>query len=155
MISLDEARSFVLSVATRRDPVRVPVSEALGLVLAQDVSSEVSIPPFANTAMDGFALRSDDVADAPTRLKIVGTVAAGQSPTHVLQPGEAMRIMTGAVVPEGADAIVMVELTAVDGDDVVVQPFVPSATMFAPAMSCLRQAMSSVPATLASCVRSG
>ncbi len=125
MISLDEARSFVLSVATRRDPVRVPVSEALGLVLAADVTSEVSIPPFANTAMDGFALRASDVADAPARLKIVGTIAAGQSPTHVLQPGEAMRIMTGAVVPDGADAIVMVELTAVDGDDVVVQQSVP------------------------------
>ncbi|NOX31180.1 MAG: molybdopterin molybdotransferase MoeA [Actinobacteria bacterium] len=116
MISLEEAREFVLSVASRREPTIVPVAEALGLVLASDIVSGVSIPPFANTAMDGFAVRASDVVDAPVSLHIAGTIAAGQAPSHVLQPGEAMRIMTGAVVPEGADAIVMVELTSVDDD---------------------------------------
>jgi len=117
MISLEEAREFVLSVAARREPAAVPVAEALGLVLASDIVSAVSIPPFANTAMDGFAVRASDVVDAPVSLHIAGTIAAGQAPSHVLQPGEAMRIMTGAVVPDGADAIVMVELTSVDDDN--------------------------------------
>ncbi len=116
MISLEEAREFVLSLAARREPAAVPVADALGLVLASDVVSAVSIPPFANTAMDGFAVRASDVVDAPASLHIAGTIAAGQSPSHVLQSGEAMRIMTGAVVPDGADAIVMVELTSVDDD---------------------------------------
>jgi len=117
MISLEEAREFVLSVASRREPAVVPVADALGLVLASDIVSAVSIPPFANTAMDGFAIKASDVVDAPISLHIAGTIAAGQAPSHVLQPGEAMRIMTGAVVPDGADAIVMVELTSVDHDN--------------------------------------
>lgn len=125
MISLDEAREFVLSVATRREPVPVPVSEALGLVLAQDVASTVAIPPFANTAMDGFAIKAADVAAAPVELNIVGTVAAGMNPTDELGDGEAMRIFTGAVIPPGADAVVMVELTEADGDVVTVTKSVP------------------------------
>ena len=125
MIPLEEARDFVLSVVQRREPVRVPVSEALGLVLAEDVASAVAIPPFANTAMDGFAVKSADVAEAPVELAIAGTVAAGANPTTELQPGQAMRIFTGAVIPPGADAVVMVELTEAEGDTVRVLESVP------------------------------
>ena len=125
MIPLEEARDFVLSVVQRREPVRVPVSEALGLVLAEDVASAVAIPPFANTAMDGFAVKSADVAAAPVELAIAGTVAAGANPTTELQPGQAMRIFTGAVIPPGADAVVMVELTEAEGDTVRVLESVP------------------------------
>ena len=125
MIPLDEARQFVLSLIERSNPVVVPVSEALGMVLASDVVSEVAIPPFDNTAMDGFALRYSDVADAPCDLEIVGTVAAGDNPTTTIGQGQAMRIMTGAVIPPGADAVVMVELTSVDGNVVHVTESVP------------------------------
>ncbi|MCB0989706.1 MAG: molybdopterin molybdotransferase MoeA [Acidimicrobiales bacterium] len=133
MIPLDEARQFVLSLIERSNPVVVPVSEALGMVLASDVVSEVAIPPFDNTAMDGFALRYSDVADAPCDLEIVGTVAAGDNPTTTIGQGQAMRIMTGAVIPPGADAVVMVELTSVDGNVVHVTESVPEGNHVRPA----------------------
>ena len=126
MIPLEEAREYVLSVATRREPALTAVSEALGLVLAERIISTEAIPPFANTAMDGFAVRSIDVADAPCDLTIVGTVAAGPAPDVAVGPGEAARIMTGAVIPEGSDAVIMVELTAAEGNTVTVQQSVPA-----------------------------
>lgn len=138
MIPLDEARQFVLSLIQRSNPVVVPVSEALGMVLASDVVSEVAIPPFDNTAMDGFALRYSDVADAPCDLEIVGTVAAGDNPTTTIGPGQAMRIMTGAVIPPGADAVVMVELTSADGNVVHVTESVPEGNHVRPAGDDLR-----------------
>ncbi len=125
MTPLEEARDYVLSVARPGEPEMTPVAEALGLVLAEEIVSSEAIPPFANTAMDGFALRAADVADAPCRLTIVGTVAAGPAPDIAVGPGQAARIMTGAVIPAGADAIVMVELTSVDGDIVTVTESVP------------------------------
>jgi len=125
MIPLEEARDYVLSVARRRDPSMIAVAEALGLVLAEQIVSDEAIPPFANTAMDGFAVRSVDVVDAPCDLTIVGTVAAGPAPDVVVGPGEAARIMTGAVIPEGADAIIMVELTSAVDETVTVQQPVP------------------------------
>lgn len=133
MIPLEEARQFVLSLVERSEPVQVPVAEALGMVLAADVVSQVAIPPFDNTAMDGFALRYEDVADAPCDLEIVGTVAAGDNPTATVGPGQAMRIMTGAVIPPGADAVVMVELTSVEGDTVTVAESVPAGNHVRPA----------------------
>ncbi|MCP4960951.1 MAG: molybdopterin molybdotransferase MoeA [Actinomycetia bacterium] len=133
MISLDEALDFVLSLTPRREPTVVPVAEALGLVLAQDVVSDVAIPPFDNTAMDGFAVRAADVVEAPCDLSIVGTVAAGDNPTDAIGPGEAVRIMTGAVIPPGADAVVMVELTSVDGDVVRLDESVPLGNHIRPA----------------------
>ena len=126
MIPLEEARDYVLSVATRRDPSMLAVSEVLGLVLAEQIVSDEAIPPFANTAMDGFAVRSVDVVDAPCDLRIVGTAAAGPASGLVIDAGEAARIMTGAVIPGGADAVVMVELTSAVGDTVTVQQPVPS-----------------------------
>ena len=111
MIPLEEARQYVLSVAQPLEPVMIPVAEALGAVLAEQIVSDEAIPPFANTAMDGFAVRSIDVAEAPCQLDIVGTVAAGPAPDVTVGPGQAARIMTGAVIPPGADAVVMVELT--------------------------------------------
>jgi molybdenum cofactor synthesis domain-containing protein len=90
-------------------------------VLAQQVVAEEDIPPFANTGMDGFAVRAVDTSgasvDSPVPLSIAGTIAAGAVAERPLRAGEAMRIMTGAPVPEGADAIVMVELTRVDDED--------------------------------------
>src|SRR5205085_5774935 len=97
------------------------VDEALGLVLARDVVSPEAVPPFPNTAMDGFAVRAADTSAAPATLKVVATLAAGAAPTTPVGPGEAIRIMTGAPMPDGADAVVMVERTRVDGDNVVVE----------------------------------
>lgn len=133
MISLDDARDYVLSVATPLAPVSVPTADALGCVIAEQIVSDQLIPPFANTAMDGFALQAADVANAPCVLDIVGTVAAGPAPDLRIEPGQAARIMTGAVIPAGADAIVMVELTSVDGDRVTVREAVPVGNHIRPA----------------------
>lgn len=133
MIPLTEARDYVLSVATALDPVQIPVSKALGCVLAEPIVSDEAIPPFANTAMDGFAVRADDVVDAPCLLDIVGTVAAGPAPDVRVGTGQAARIMTGAVIPPGADAVVMVELTEVDGDRVNIRHAVPVGNHIRPA----------------------
>lgn len=121
MISLDEARARVLRSCRPTAPVRLPLAEALGRVLAETVHAPEPVPPFANTAMDGFAVRAADVAgasaDQPARLRVVGTVAAGHAPDRVVEVGEAVRIMTGAPFPAGADAVAIVETTRPDGDD--------------------------------------
>ncbi len=111
MIPLAEARAHVLDRTTVRPPEAVPVADALGLVLAEEVRATEPVPPFANTAMDGFAVRSADTADAPAVLEIVETIAAGHAPTAEVGPGQASRIFTGAPMPPGADAVIMVELT--------------------------------------------
>lgn len=121
MISLDEARSFVLGLApVPLPPRRAALDDLVGLVLAEAVVSAEQVPPFANTAMDGFAVRAADVAGAPVHLGIVGTVAAGEVATRPLGPGQAYRIMTGAPIPPGADAVVMVEWCEAVGDQVLV-----------------------------------
>jgi len=133
MISLEEARSYVMDSCVRQAPVSTEVNEALGLVTAVDVIAEESLPPFANTAMDGFAVRSSDLSDIPTQLRIVETIAAGHNPSEVVGEGQASRIMTGAPVPDGADAIVMVEKTTVDGDIVTVEAIVEPGNHIRPA----------------------
>lgn len=99
----------------------MPLPEALGRVLAETVDAPEPVPPFANTAMDGFAVRAADLAGAsrehPVRLVVVATVAAGHEPDRDVGPGEAVRIMTGAPFPGGADAVAIVETTRPDGDD--------------------------------------
>ena len=117
----------------RQAPVSTEVNEALGLVTAVDVIAKESLPPFANTAMDGFAVRSSDLSDIPTQLRIVETIAAGHNPSEVVGEGQASRIMTGAPVPDGADAIVMVEKTTVDGDIVTVEAIVEPGNHIRPA----------------------
>ena len=82
-----------------------------GLVLARDVTARLSVPPFTNSAMDGFAVRQADIVDAPVSLPVSGDVAAGDTRKHTLEPGTAMRIMTGAPLPQGADTVVKVEET--------------------------------------------
>ena len=124
MISLPEARAHVLSTLVPLAPASVPLRESLGCVLAEDIVAAEAIPPFANTAMDGFAVRAADTAGAndevPSVLTVVATLAAGQAPSVAVGPGEAIRIMTGAPMPEGADAVVMVERTQVADDDATV-----------------------------------
>ncbi|HEV7888740.1 MAG TPA: gephyrin-like molybdotransferase Glp [Acidimicrobiales bacterium] len=122
MIPLDEARGVVLAGCFRLPAERVPVDEALGLITSEAVVSAQAVPPFANTAMDGFAVRAADTAETPATLTVVGTVAAGSRDLVPVGQGEAVRIMTGAPIPPGADAVVMVERTQMteDGGTVVV-----------------------------------
>jgi molybdenum cofactor synthesis domain-containing protein len=123
VISPEEVRASILGVIDPLPPVEVDLAEARGLVLADDVVSAYQVPPFANTAMDGYAVRAADTAgasdDAPVRLEVVATLAAGAAPSTAVSEGTAIRIMTGAPMPDGADAVVMVELTERDGDDAV------------------------------------
>jgi molybdopterin molybdotransferase len=111
MTPLDEAIAHVLAGCLPLPPVRMPVSEADGCVLAADVVATEPVPAFANTAMDGYAVRAADVATVPVTLPVVAEVAAGHPAPRPLGAGEAMRIFTGAPMPEGADAVVMVERT--------------------------------------------
>jgi molybdopterin molybdotransferase len=111
VVPLDEAIAHVLARCAPLAPATVPAREAAGLVLAADVVAAEAVPPFANTAMDGYAVRAADTAGAPVTLPVVAEVAAGHPADRALAAGEAMRIFTGAPIPDGADAVVMVERT--------------------------------------------
>jgi molybdopterin molybdotransferase len=114
MLSLDDARTRILRDVLPLLPELVPLAESHGRVLAADAVSLMTVPPWDNSAMDGFAVRSEDTAAAtasPVQLAVVGEVAAGQVPAVHVRAGTAVRIFTGAIVPEGADAIVPVEET--------------------------------------------
>ncbi len=134
MIPLGSARRHVLDRIRVADPVRLAVADALGLVLAEDIAATEPVPPFDNTAMDGFAVRAADTAGAPVELDIVETIAAGHAPEVEVGPGQASRIFTGAPMPAGADAVVMVERTeALDGDRVRIEIEVPPGNHVRPA----------------------
>jgi len=115
MISVEEALGKVLSYVEVLESERKPILECLGQVLAEDVYSTIDIPPLDNAAMDGFALRAGDTHGAsessPVYLTVVGEVAAGSMPTKDVKPGTAIRIMTGAPLPRGADTVVQFENT--------------------------------------------
>jgi molybdopterin molybdotransferase len=112
-------------------PVRpVRIASARGHVLAESVAATENVPRFANSAMDGYALRAADTACAPVRLDVVGTISAGDCPRYVVPPGGAARIMTGAPLPDGADAVCMVERTTLtrNGRGVVISQPIASGT---------------------------
>lgn len=121
-ISVDAARAQILSNIRVLDPVTVPLAEALGRTLAEDIVAGEAIPPFDNSAMDGYAVRHGDVAgatpNAPVSLRVLQDLAAGSVATRAVGPGEAIRIMTGAPMPDGADAVVRVEDTLPDAGTV-------------------------------------
>ena len=121
MISLEEARSHVLDRIVVGPVEAFALSAASGLVLGADVVAQETVPPFDNTAMDGFAVVAADTGAAPVSLEVVGTVAAGAVAATALRPGQAMRIMTGAPMPAGADAVVMVERTSYDAGAALVE----------------------------------
>ena len=123
MIELEEAREFIFNQCLKLSTDEVDISKSRGLVLADTVISNDDVPPFPNTAMDGYAVRAVDTEHAPVELKVIGTLPAGKVPDLEVGPDEAVRIMTGAVIPEGADAVVMVEKTkeVENGSSVVVE----------------------------------
>ncbi|MDY6143622.1 MAG: hypothetical protein SPI14_05375 [Arcanobacterium sp.] len=108
--SIEQHYTDVLSVATPLAARRVPIHEARSLVLAEDVHARIPIPPFTNSAMDGFAVRAKDVTPGTT-LRVQADVPAGAAPSLTLEPHGAIRIMTGAPLPAGADSVLKVEDT--------------------------------------------
>jgi len=115
MIPVAEALARITGAFTPLSAEQVGLSEALGRVLAADVVSRLSQPPVAVSAMDGYAVRAEDVASVPAVLTRIGEAPAGSAFEGVVGPGETVRIFTGGPVPKGADAIVMQEDTEVDG----------------------------------------
>jgi len=115
MVSVDDVLARVLAAVAPLPAVELPILDALDLVLADPVVAEGNVPPFRNSAMDGYAVRAADTAGAtqaaPIQLSVVAEIAAGGSPTAAVEPGTAIRIMTGAPIPDGADAVVRFEET--------------------------------------------
>jgi molybdopterin molybdotransferase len=123
VISIGEAQEKVLEEIPVLGTERIHILEALGRVLAQDVLAKRDVPSADNSAMDGYACRHEDVAGAssanPVRLKMIGESPAGMPFKGSLGPGEAVRIMTGGLVPSGSDTVIMVEDTRLEGDEVI------------------------------------
>lgn len=115
MIGVDEALARIIAAATPLPPVELPLLETLGLTLAEAVVAPHDVPPFRNSAMDGYAVRAADIAGAgrerPARLAVIANIAAGHPGEATVGPGQAARIMTGAVMPAGADTVVRFEET--------------------------------------------
>jgi molybdopterin molybdotransferase len=121
--SVEEARERVLRAVHPLAPLHLPLTDAYGCVVAEDVVATHDLPEFASSAMDGFAVRASDVADAtpsqPAELKIVGRALIGHEPEGTVGAGEAMHIATGAPIPGGADVVVPIENAMTDGDELV------------------------------------
>jgi len=124
MLSVEDALDLVLAQVHPLDPERVPILDALGRVLAEDVCADGDIPPLSNSAMDGYALQAGDTHDAapqhPASLRVIHDLPAGYTTDLEVTTGTAIRIMTGAPVPQGADTVVPFEQVERDGDWVTV-----------------------------------
>ena len=115
-----DVRAAILATCSPLPGVDLPLVEAVGAVAAEAVAAPYDVPPFANTAMDGYAVRAADTASPPVRLAVVGVLPAGAAAEAPVGEGQAVRIMTGAPIPPGADAVVMVERTrSLDGGTAV------------------------------------
>lgn len=121
LLDVEVARERVLERVAPLEAIDVPLDEAIGLVLASEVVAPHPMPRFDNSAMDGYALRSGDAATAPTRLRLAGEVRAGGHSDAEVEPGTAVKIMTGAALPPGADAVIEVEETGGTEDEIVVR----------------------------------
>jgi molybdenum cofactor synthesis domain-containing protein len=128
VIDLEDAQRIVLEACPPLAPVRISRRQAVGRVLAADVVAAEDVPPFANTAVDGYAVRAADLREVPAVLDVIGEVAAGAAPfPGVVGPGQTVRVMTGAPMPAGADAAAMVEDSErLDGDRVRLTRSVPA-----------------------------
>ncbi|MBM4335913.1 MAG: molybdopterin molybdotransferase MoeA [Deltaproteobacteria bacterium] len=120
-VGVAEARELILAALPALGAESVGLERATGRVLAEEIRAQVRIPPEDNSAMDGYALRAADASSAPSLLRVVDDLPAGRRSLRAIGPGEAARIMTGAAIPEGADAVVMIEDTATEGDRVRVR----------------------------------
>jgi molybdopterin molybdotransferase len=117
LLSVAAAQEIVLRNSRPLAPEMVTLaSAALGLLLAEDVASDLDMPPYDKSLMDGYAVRSADLADGTADLSILEEITAGRTPTQTVGHGQTTRIMTGAPIPNGADAVVMVERTRLLND---------------------------------------
>jgi molybdopterin molybdotransferase len=121
MISVEEAQERVLAEVEMLGTEQIGFTEALGRVLREDVRARVDVPQRDNTAMDGYAVRADDIADAPVALRVIDDLPAGTVATKRVEAGTAIRIMTGALMPEGADTVAHVEITDAGSENVRVE----------------------------------
>ncbi len=121
LLPVDDGLALVLKGIQRLGPESVTLDDAVGRVLAENVAATLTQPPFDASAMDGFAVRFEDVATLPATLALIGESAAGARFEGSVAPGQAVRIFTGAPVPDGADTIVIQEDTVLSGDAVLIQ----------------------------------
>jgi len=130
MISVDEAKKLIIKNSKTLNTIYLNVTECEGYVLAENLKSKLDLPLFNNSAMDGFAIKHSDSLNSsikrPTKLSIVKTIKAGESPRIKLQSGQAAKIMTGAVIPEGADTVVRKEDCTADENYLMLNQKVPS-----------------------------
>jgi molybdopterin molybdotransferase len=123
MIQVQEALDKILCQIQFKGVERVPLGQALGRVLTEDVVSRINNPPLDNSAMDGYAVIAEDIQSAtpenPVKLEMIEEIAAGYTAKGILKPGQTMRIMTGAPIPPGADAVLMQEDTQKDGNAIL------------------------------------
>jgi len=124
LLGIDAARQMIVE---RVPPVagveRVPLRQALGRILGEDIAAPIAVPGYDNSAVDGYAVRFEDLSpDKPTTLRCIDRVAAGHDPSAALSAGMATRIFTGALLPEGADVVIMQEDCERDGDKVIIRP---------------------------------
>ena len=120
LLSVADALAAVLAQAVPLPSEPAPLADAVGRVLTADLAAVRTQPPADVSAMDGYAVRGEDVA-APAVLRVIGEIAAGRPFDRVVGPGEGARIFTGAVMPAGADTVVIQEVTSRDGDSVAVK----------------------------------
>ena len=144
MISVEEYVSQVTAGIAPLPAEEQPLESALGTTLAASIEARVAVPPFTNSAMDGFAVRADDVhgasKDAGVNLPVLEDVAAGSTANGTLKPGFATRIMTGAPLPEGADAVVKVEDTNIEPGPVQMPIKSPYSVRSSPEQTYVKQA---------------
>ncbi len=124
LLGIDAARQMIVERVTPVAGIeRVPLRQALGRILAEDIAAPIAVPGYDNSAVDGYAVRFDDLhSDKPTTLRCIDRVAAGHDPSAALSAGMATRIFTGALLPEGADVVIMQEDCERDGDQVLIRP---------------------------------
>lgn len=125
-VSLNEAISLCQETQIKLNSEIIPISESINRIVSTEIRAMVNDPGFDNSAMDGFAVIHSDTISPPSKLSIIGSLMAGSSDNHKLSSGQAIRIMTGAPIPQGADSIIPIEACTVNGDEVILnQPSKP------------------------------
>lgn len=124
-VTVAEARELILGSIRPLGDETIGLTEATGRVLTEEIRAGIEIPPHDNSAMDGFAVRAEDIRTVPAELAVVEELPAGRRSQRKVGPGEAARIMTGAAIPEGADTVVMIEETEGEGERVTIQKSAP------------------------------
>ena len=125
-VSLNEAISLCQETQIKLNSEIIPISESINRIVSTDIRAMVNDPGFDNSAMDGFAVIHSDTTSPPSKLSIIGSLMAGSSDNHKLSSGQAIRIMTGAPIPQGADSIIPIEACTVNSDEVILnQPSKP------------------------------